>query len=456
MKSKSLHRLFRGFLVLLSLNLLHTPRQAQAYSFLTHESMIDLAWTPAIKPLLLQRYPHTTPAQLKIAHGYAYGGSTIQDAGYYPFGSDFFSDLTHYVRSGVFVDTLLKDSRNVDEFAFALGAMSHYVGDAIGHSYAINPAVAIEFHSLRRHYGKIVTYEEGPHDHVRTEFAFDIDQLAHHRFAPPAYLRSVGMYVPRRLINQAFYETYGLSLRSVLSNETVAFRSYRSSVRQFLTRIAYAEVLLHRKQMPPDVDTPEFREFKARLHTADTQNHWERYRKHHFSIATRFYAALIFILPKIGTLSDLAIRGPKLGTEEKYIYSVDDAVDEYDYLLQEIHEDGLKNFYLPNLDLDTGYPTRPGAYSLTDKTYAKLLFRITRKRVTSHVPLQLKQSVLAYFSNPNTPDVLRKHPRQWRRIQADLQLLRKAPALPAHVAYVENASQIQSDKPISSRNVQKQ
>lgn len=456
MNRKHLRRILRAVYVLVPLALLFPAGQVQAYSFLTHESIIDLAWIPAIKPLLLERYPHTTSAQLKVAHGYAYGGSTIQDAGYYPFGNAFFSDLTHYVRSGAFVDALLKDSRNVDEFAFALGAMSHYVGDAIGHSYAINPAVAIEFPSLRARYGKIVTYEDNPHDHVRAEFAFDIDQLAHHRFAPPAYLRSVGMYVPKRLMNQAFYETYGLSLRSVLGNETVAFRSYRSSVRQFLTRIAYAEVLLHGKRMPRDVNTPEFRQFKARLRVAATQNHWDRYRKRHFGLPTRFYAALIFILPKVGPLSDLAIRGPEVATEEKYIYSVDDAVDEYDYLLHTILVDGLRRLYLPNLDLDTGYPTRPGAYALTDKTYAKLLFRITRERVRSHVPEQLKRGILAYFSNPSAPDTLKSRPREWQRVQADLQLLRQTPALPAHVAYVEKGVRTQTGKQNSPRNVQTQ
>lgn len=456
MNRKTLRHTSRYFFVLLPFFLLVPARQAQAYSFLTHESIIDLAWNPAIKPLLLKRYPHTTPAQLKIAHGYAYGGSTIQDAGYYPFGNDFFSDLTHYVRSGDFVEALLRDSRNVYEFAFALGALSHYVGDAIGHSYAVNPATAIEFPRLRAKYGKIVTYENSPHDHVRTEFAFDIDQLAHRRFAPPLYLRSVGMYVPRRLMNQAFYETYGLSLRSVLGNETVAFRSYRSSVRQFLTRIAYAEVLLHGKHMPPDANTPEFQEFQARLRIADTQNHWERYRRHHIRLTTRFYAFLIVVLPKVGPFSALAIRGPQTSTEEKYIYSVNHAVDEYDFLMHEIEEDGLRNFYLPNLDLDTGFPTRPGSYALTDKTYAKLLGRITRKRTAPHVPTQLKQQVLAYFSNPNAPDTLKKYPRKWRRVQADLNLLRSTPALPAHAAYVENLTQPHSGKHISQRNVQTQ
>jgi hypothetical protein len=446
----------RGTFILASLLLLFPFPQVQAYSFLTHESIIDLAWVPAIKPLLLQRYPHLTAEQLKIAHGYAYGGSTIQDAGYYPSGSDFFSNLTHYVRSGAFVNALLHDARNPDELAFALGAMSHYIGDAIGHSYAVNPSVAIEFPSLKNQYGKIVTYEDNPHDHVRTEFAFDIDQLSHQRFAPPAYLRSVGMYVPKRLMNQAFFETYGLPLRSVIGNEFVAFRGYRTSVRQFLTRVAYAEVLLHRRHMPPDVDNSEFKKFKARLRVADTQNHWERYRRHHIGFATRFYAFLILILPKIGPLSDLAIRGPNVKTEQKYIYSVDDAVDEYDYLLNEIREDGLRTFYLPNIDLDTGFPTRPGAYSLTDKTYATLLHRITSKRRSKNIPAQLKQSILAYFADPNSPDTLKKHPHEWRRVQADLAILRHTPALPAHLAYVENSSPTQPDKQISPHNVQSQ
>jgi hypothetical protein len=441
MNKGSLRRGLRSSAILCALLLLLAPRPSQGYSFLTHESLIDLAWQPAIQPLLLARYPHTTAAGLRIAHGYAYGGSTIQDAGYYPFGKDFFSDLTHYVRTGAFVTALLRDSRNVDEFAFALGALSHYVGDAIGHSYAVNPAVALEFPGLRDQYGKIVTYEDSPHSHVRTEFAFDIDQLSKDRFAPTAYLRSVGMYVPRRLMNQAFYETYGLPLRSVLGNERIAFRGYRSSVRQFLTRVAYAEVLLHRKGMPPDVNTPQFREFQARLKTASLQNHWQRYRTRHIGFSTRFYAFLIRITPKIGALSDLSIRGPSPATEQRYIYSVNDAVDEYDYLIHTIGQVGVQNFSLPNLDLDTGFPTFPGSYALTDKTYAKLLDRITRRGVAPHVPEALKDSVLAYYANPNAPNTLKKHRRQWRRVQANLALLRQKPALPAHLAYIRNLLQ---------------
>ncbi|MFZ1035236.1 MAG: zinc dependent phospholipase C family protein, partial [Candidatus Acidiferrales bacterium] len=102
---------------------------------------MDSAWDDAIKPLLLQRFPDATHEQLKEAHSYAYGGSVIQDLGYYPFGSHFFSDLVHYVRTGDFVQALLRDSSNLDEYAFALGALAHYAADNEGHRLAVNKSV---------------------------------------------------------------------------------------------------------------------------------------------------------------------------------------------------------------------------------------------------------------------------------------------------------------------------
>ena len=113
-----------------------------AYSVLTHEQVVDLLWKNQIQPLLLKRFPSATEDDLAKAHAYAYGGSLIQDMGYYPFGSKFFSDLVHYVRSGDFVQALLRDSYDVNEYAFALGALSHYAADNSGHP-AINQVVAI-------------------------------------------------------------------------------------------------------------------------------------------------------------------------------------------------------------------------------------------------------------------------------------------------------------------------
>src|SRR5215470_7063759 len=105
---------------------------AHAYSVLTHEAVIDSLWDPSIKPLLLKRYPTASEAQLKEAHAYAYGGCIIQDMGYYPFGSHFFTELTHYVRSGDFIRSMIDQSQDMYEYAFALGALAHYAGDNSG------------------------------------------------------------------------------------------------------------------------------------------------------------------------------------------------------------------------------------------------------------------------------------------------------------------------------------
>lgn len=403
-----------------------TPPLCLAYSFLTHETIIDMAWDTGIKPVLLSRYPNATPIQLRDARAYAYAGSTIQDAGYYPFGHALFSDLTHYVRTGDFITNMVHESHNIDELAFALGALSHYVGDTIGHRYATNISVPQEFPGLRQEYGPVVTYEESPHAHVRTEFAFDIDQLSHARFAPAGYLRHVGFHVPHRLLERAFYDTYGIRLHGVLGDESVAIRSYTWSVRQLLPRVAFAEVLLHRKSFPPDQDLPAFHEFAERLQQTDATDHWEAWRKHKPSFLTRVMAVIIFITPKVGALSDLSIRGPKTDTEEDYVSSVNRAVAEYERLLGEIPKKGQDGFAVPDLDLDTGYPTRPGTYKLTDQTYATLLKRVTVE--TAMPPIGLRQNILAFYANPAAPIVTKRHPRRWKKVKQELAELRAMPA----------------------------
>jgi hypothetical protein len=417
----------KGKAAVAALALLLAALPGYAYSFLTHETLIDIAWKGSIEPVLLREYSQATPAELREARAYAYAGSTIQDAGYYPFGHELFSNLTHYVRTGDFVTNLIRDSRNLNELAFALGAMSHYAGDSDGHRYAVNVSVPQEFPSLEAQYGPVVTYEEDPHAHVRTEFAFDVDQLSHGRFAPSGYLRSVGFRVPLRLLNQAFYDTYGIRLRSVLGGEFASIRSYRWSVRQLLPRVGYAEALLHRRSFPPDPDTAQFRAFAQRLQTADKENHWEAYRKHKPSFLTRLLAVVIFVTPRVGALSDLAIRGPKADTEADYVASVNRATADYARLLEEVKVQGPKKFDLPDVDLDTGYPTRPGRYKLTDETYARLLGRVTQDN--ARPPLGLRQNILAFYAVPDAHIVTRRHPRQRKKVQKELMALRGMPAV---------------------------
>lgn len=397
------------------------PQPANAYSFLTHEDLVDVAWHGSIRPALLARFPNTTAAQLREARSYAYGGTTIQDLGYYPFGNQFFSNLTHYVRSGEFVNNLIRDSRNVNEYAFALGALSHYVGDNDGHRFATNPSTAIEFPSLEKKYGSSVTYDEAPHAHVRTEFAYDIAQLSRHEFAPVGYMRAMGFKVPRKLVERAFFETYGLPVRSVLGRPRPAFESYDSAVSKLLPVFAHAEVLIHRKDFPPVQDTPAYHQFSTRQVQAGLDNQWALYKKK-AGFEVHIVAFLIRIVPKIGPISDLAIRGPNMETDRWYVESVNRCMDDYERMLGELANDPAHQLELPDRDLDTGNLVRPGGYKLTDKTYAELLSRLTSKP-GRQVPSGLRRDVLAYYANPNAPISTKKNAHAWKRVQTDLTTL---------------------------------
>lgn len=400
------------------------PLPAPAYSVLTHEELIDLAWKDSIRPLLLSRYPGTSEAALNEAHAYAYGGSAIQDMGYYPFGKEFFSDLTHYVRTGDFVASLFRNAHNVNELAFAIGALSHYLGDNTGHSECINPSTAVEFPKLAKKYGEWVTYDEDPHAHVRTEFAFDIDQLSHHRLAPAAYLRHVGLKVPRQLVEKSFYETYGLHLRDVLGPEVPAIRSYRWSVRSFIPRFAHAEVVLHGHGFPPDVDNAAFQSFEQQVQQAPFQ-HWDGERKH-AGFVTHLLAFTILILPRIGPMADLAIRGPNLHTEQLYVHSVNDTMAQFRDILHELQQRTDSPLTLPNRDLDTGNLVKPGAYPLTDQTYAVLLRRVTAEPGVP-VPAGIRRDLLHFYADPNAPITTKKNDDEWKHVQSELATLREMP-----------------------------
>jgi Zinc dependent phospholipase C len=393
------------------------PRAAYPYSFQTHEQLIDLTWTDTIEPLLKRRFANISKADLLVAHGYAYGGSAIQDLGYYPFANEFFSDLTHYVRSADFVQSLFRHAQNANELAFAIGALSHYIGDTIGHSDAINPAVAIEFPGLRKKFGPSVTYAENHHAHVRTEFAFDVDEAGKRHLAPSAYLRHAGLRIPYRLLAESFVETYGLELRPILGKRRPVIRGYRFAVRSLLPRVAYAEVLLHRAGFPPEPTTSAAKTFRAQLDRTEFAIGWNQFRKQP-GIGTYLLAGLIAILPKVGKLSELAIRGPESSTLERYIESVDRSTSFMRDVLGRVEGD----LQLPNRDLDTGDRVKRGVYPLTDETYAKLLHKLT---TSPHGEIQaaLKQNILDYYADPGAPITSRKNGQQWGRVRKDLALL---------------------------------
>lgn len=373
---------------------------SRAYSVLTHEELIDLAWNDSIRPLLLAKFPNATETQLRVAHSFAYGGSAMQDMGYYPFGKVFFSNLTHYVRTGDFIEWMLHNAGTINEYAFAMGALSHYVGDSVGHSEAINPSTAIEFPKLKKKYGDKVTYGESPHGHIRTEFAFDVEEMKNTAFAPPAYLRYIGFRVPRKFLERAFRATYGLNLHEVLGETRAALKSYRSSVRSFIPSFAEAEVVLHGHQFPPNPDDEAYRIFAERVARTNYDRRWKHtYKGPGFK--AHMLAILVFLVPKVGGASDLAIKIPNAQTQAFYLKSVNQTVDTFRADLRQAVADPESSPVLANVDLDTGHQDQFGDYHLADDAYAQLLERLTAIPERP-IPSELKRHLLNYYATADS------------------------------------------------------
>ena len=361
---------------------LAAPREARAYSVLAHEANVDALWDRAIQPLLKSRFPRATPQDLVDARAFAYGGSVIQDLGYYPFGSHFFSNLLHYVRSGDFVEALIADAQNVDEYAFALGALAHYAADNTGHPEAVNRAVPIVYPKLREKYGDRVTYVQSPASHVIVEFSFDVVQAAAGAYVPDAYHAFVGFQVAKPLLERAFRETYGLDVNEVFGDEDLAISTYRYSVSQLIpeiTQTAWKSKKDEILKLMPKVDERAF------VYTY-TKSQYERefgrdYRKPGFF--ARFLTFLYKLLPKIGPLRPLSFKAPTPATEAMFTQSFKDTRDRYARALEAVREHRLN---LANTDFDTGRPARLGEYKLADKTYAELRKRLAKKQYDGASP----------------------------------------------------------------------
>jgi hypothetical protein len=324
------------------------------------------------------------------------------------------------------VNALFRDAQTVDEYAFAIGALSHYVGDNNGHRYATNLSTPVEFPRLGKKYGPVVTYDQAPYAHIRTEFAYDVEQYSQHELAPPGYMKSIGFRVPERLLRQAFYDTYGLPLGQVLGRPRPAIESYQTSVKKLLPEVARAEVLVHRNNFPKEDDTPAYHEFTQRHIEAAQEYHWARYRRN-AGFRIHMLAFVIRILPPIGPLSCLSIRGPNAETNRWYIESRNRAAARYDGLLQRLRDHPRHVLDLEDRDLDTGSIVRPGTYPLTDKTYAQLLRALTTREV--RIPADLKRNILAYYSDPDAPISTKKNAKAWKRVQQELQTLRAMPTV---------------------------
>jgi hypothetical protein len=398
---------------------------SSAYSVLTHEEIVDLLWTDEIRPLLLQRFPGLTEDQLKQAHAYAYGGAVIQDLGYYPFGSKEFSNLVHYVRSGDFVHELLLESQDFDEYAFALGALSHYAADIAGHP-AVNQSVAIEFPKLRAKFGKSVRYAQDKTAHLKTEFGFDTVQVAKNRYASQQYHDFIGFQVSKPLLERVFPVVYGVELKDVLTHEDLAIGSYRFAVSRLIPHMTEVALQTHKKDLMRE--TPDFakRKFLYRLSRSAYEKEWGKdYVKP--GVGTRIMSTLLRYMPRVGPFKGLAFKNPTPQTEDLYFKSINTTVDQYRAFLEAVRSDTL---VLPDADLDTGDATKAAEYSLTDDTYAKLLAQLSARKfdLTSS---ELRGNILNFYSDLSAPVDTKRDAARWQSVLTALDQLRLA--IPAPV-----------------------
>jgi len=368
------------------------PRSATAYSVLAHEATIDALWDSAIAPVLRARFPGVSREQLLEARGYAYGGCVIQDLGYYPFGSQFFSNLLHYVRTGDFIAALIRDAQDVDEYAFALGALSHYATDTDGHPMATNRVVPLMYPKLKQQFGNRVTYAQSPKSHVMVEFSFDVVQVAAAAYAPEAYHSFIGFQVAKALLERAFSDTYGLQMKDVLFNEDLAIGSYRHAIATTIpemTKVAWSKKHDEIMNVIPGAkkETVVFDLKRGQYEKAFGADYE---KPHGFA---RFLGFIYRLIPKIGPFRTLSFSVPTPEAERLFLDSFAKSKDGFRHSLAAVSDARLS---LVNTDFDTGQPTKRGEYSLADETYDQLLGKLA-DRAFANVSEDLRSDLVAYY-----------------------------------------------------------
>lgn len=388
-----------------------------AYSVLTHEEIIDLLWKDKIVPLLKTRFPDATDQDLIKAHAYAYGGSVIQDIGYYPFGNAEFSDMLHYVRSGDFVQAMLNDAQDLNEYAFAIGALSHYIADINGHPY-INLAVGREYPDLARWYGPAVPYDVDHKAHLKTEFGFDVLQVAKGRYAPEDYHNFIGFEVSAPLLERAFEDTYGEKLTSVLPHEQLAINTYRRSISKIIPEMTKVALLVKGDELKREIPNFNRRHFLYHLSKAEYSRSWGTgYQEP--GPGAHILAGIFKVVPKVGPMRALDFKEPTPETENLYFKSVNQTIDAFGKALSELKQQTLET---PNIDLDTGKPTRRGEYPLADYTYREWLDELSQTR---YYPLDapVRHNLIYFYDSFGLPGQARIDncvAERWRKTWVEL------------------------------------
>lgn len=367
-------------LFLITGSLLTVPQRALAFSVLAHQAVVDAAWDGSIVPELHRRFPRASPQQIEDSRAYAYGGAHIADLGYYPFGSHLFTDLLHYVRTGEFLDNMLASARDVNEYAFALGATAHYITDCTGHPQATNRAVPDIYPNLRKKYGKVVTYADDHGAHLMTEFRFDVYQMSRSKRTRDLFNHALAFQVSQRVLDEAFQKTYGLHLSDLFASTDVAILTYRFAFRTLIeeaTGIAWELYKADIHKLDPEV-TPAGFVYDLSRHDFE-QQFGKTFREPGYF--AKFIAFFVKLVPNVGPFKRMVYKPLPPQSIELFNAGLEHSIERYRTTIA-----GLRSGKVAFADdnLDTGKTTHAGQYKPADEARAELAEKLASRGLAAH------------------------------------------------------------------------
>lgn len=346
------------------------PDPGLGFSVLAHQGVVDRSWTGVIEPALQRRFPLGDPTR---ARAFAYGGSHVADLGYFPLGSKLFTELLHYVRTGDFIANLLASARDANEYAFALGALAHWVADTTGHPEATNRVVAELYPKLREEFGDAVTYADDQASHLQTEFRFDVFQLSRVKGGRDLFHHSLQFEVATRVLDEAMQRTYGLALSDLFTSTDAAILTYRYAFRGLIheaTGIAWHLYEADITALDPEM-TPAG--FVYDLSREDFETEFGKVYAEPGYFA-KLFAFLVKLVPDVGPLRRSVLKPLPPEARRQYVAALDHAVTRYRSMVASVGRRHALD--LPPQNLDTAEATRFGAYPPADEAYAALVEKL--------------------------------------------------------------------------------
>jgi len=395
------------------------PRAGQCFSILAHEAIIDAEWDITLKPLLLKKHPEATLDDLIKAHAYTYGGSLVADMGYMPGGDSYFTDLLHYVRSGDFIINLLSEANSLNEYAFALGALSHYMADKYGHSMATNVTVPELYPELKQKFGKVVTYENDHTSHSRMEFAYDAVQVGRSNYASVAYHDFIGFDIAKPVLERAFFKTYGQHLAIIFENFDKSVSTMRWGVKNLFPALTKKAWKAKKDEIIKANGTATVRSFRYKMSRRMYNKEFSG-KRNKPDFKARVAAFFVKILPKVGPLKNLKFVYPGAEGEKRFTHVFDTIIQKYAIASKQWD---MQTLTLNDINLDTGYPLVYGKYHLADDTYCKLVLNLQQEDFTCLTQV-LQEHLVKYFEGALLHETYKEHPEDEAAMQQALKQMR--------------------------------